>query len=47
MYFPMVDILSIRLPGRYETLFFGIPKGTFYKKSPLAGFGAKAPKAGP
>ena len=25
------------------TLFFGIPKGTFYKKSPLAGSGAKAP----
>ena len=22
-------------------LFFGIPKGTFYKKSPLAGFGAE------
>ena len=23
-----------------QTLFFGIPKGTFYKKSPLAGYGA-------
>ena len=22
-------------------LFFGIPKGTFYKKSPLAGYGAE------
>ena len=28
------------------TLFFGIPKGTFYKKSPLAGYGAKAPYMG-
>ena len=27
-------------------LFFGIPKGTFYKKSPLAGFGAE-PHKGP
>ena len=27
-----------------QTLFFGIPKGTFYKKSPWAGFGAKAPR---
>ncbi|MEE0681030.1 MAG: hypothetical protein U0M20_02345, partial [Christensenellales bacterium] len=25
-------------------LFFGIPKGTFYKKSPLAGFGAEPHK---
>ena len=25
-------------------LFFGIPKGTFYKKLPLAGFGAKTPR---
>ncbi|MFR9199969.1 MAG: hypothetical protein ACLVML_03940 [Candidatus Gastranaerophilaceae bacterium] len=24
-----------------QTLFFGIPKGTFYKKSTLAGFGAE------
>ena len=24
-----------------QTLFFGIPKGTFYKKSPWAGFGAE------
>ena len=23
-----------------QTLFFGIPKGTFYKKSPWAGYGA-------
>ena len=29
--------------NKSQTLFFGIPKGTFYKKSPLAGFGAKAP----
>ena len=26
--------------NKSQTLFFGIPKGTFYKKSPLAGFGA-------
>ena len=24
-----------------QTLFFGIPKGTFYKKSPWAGHGAE------
>ncbi len=24
-----------------QTLFFGITKGTFYKKSPWAGFGAE------
>ena len=24
-----------------QTLFFGIPKGTFYKKSPWAGYGAE------
>ena len=27
------------------TLFFGIPKGTFYKKSPLAGYGAEPHEA--
>ena len=26
--------------NKSQTLFFGIPKGTFYKKSPLAGYGA-------
>ena len=26
--------------NKSQTLFFGIPKGTFYKKSPLAGHGA-------
>ena len=25
-----------------QTLFFGIPKGTFYKKSPWAGYGARS-----
>ena len=28
------------LNTKNQTLFFGIPKGTFYKKSPWAGFGA-------
>ncbi len=27
--------------NKSQTLFFGIPKGTFYKKSPLAGYGAE------
>ena len=27
--------------NKSQTLFFGIPKGTFYKKSPWAGFGAE------
>ena len=27
--------------NKSQTLFFGIPKGTFYKKSPWAGYGAE------
>ena len=27
--------------NKNQTLFFGIPKGTFYKKSPWAGHGAE------
>ena len=30
-----------------QTLFFGIPKGTFYKKSPWAGYGAAPHEYGP
>ena len=32
--------------NKSQTLFFGIPKGTFYKKSPLAGFGAEPQAVG-
>ncbi len=33
--------------NKSQTLFFGIPKGTFYKKSPLAGYGAAPHVYGP
>ena len=33
--------------NKSQTLFFGIPKGTFYKKSPLAGHGAAPHVYGP
>ena len=46
-YFDTLGAIAKNPNNNSRMLFFGIPKGTFYKKSPLAGFGAKAPSSWP